>query len=123
MTRILALSLALSFTTAAHAAPIDNSDGFWSEWSDATFARAAREKKFVIMSLQSWWCRWCHVMNQETCSSLSMSTRTAGRIFRSATNAGAGPPEWWDKREGKLANIDVDYPDFPDGPAAFACKL
>jgi hypothetical protein len=29
--------------------------------------------------------------------------------------------EWWDKREGKLANIDVDYPDFPEGPAAFAC--
>ena len=29
--------------------------------------------------------------------------------------------EWWDKREGKLANVDVDYPDFPDGPAAFAC--
>ncbi|MGB8399750.1 beta-L-arabinofuranosidase domain-containing protein, partial [Bradyrhizobium sp.] len=29
--------------------------------------------------------------------------------------------EWWDKREGKLANLDVDYPDFPDGPAAFAC--
>ena len=28
--------------------------------------RAAREKKFVIMSLQSWWCRWCHVMNRET---------------------------------------------------------
>ena len=26
-----------------------------------------------------------------------------------------------DKREGKLANPDVDYPDFPDGPAAFAC--
>ena len=24
--------------------------------------------------------------------------------------------EWWDKREGKLANIDVDYPDYPDGP-------
>ena len=49
-----------------NAAPIDNKDGFWSEWSDATFARAAREKKFVIMSLQSWWCRWCHVMNRET---------------------------------------------------------
>ena len=29
--------------------------------------------------------------------------------------------EWWDKREGRLANVDVDYPDFPDGPAAFAC--
>ena len=68
MIRIFALMLALSFTTAARAAPIDNADGFWSEWNDATFARAAREKKFVIMSLQSWWCRWCHVMNQETWS-------------------------------------------------------
>jgi hypothetical protein len=29
--------------------------------------------------------------------------------------------EWWDKREGPLANHDVDYPDYPDGPAAFAC--
>ncbi len=29
--------------------------------------------------------------------------------------------EWWDKRDGKLTNPDVDYPDFPDGPAAFAC--
>jgi uncharacterized protein YyaL (SSP411 family) len=29
--------------------------------------------------------------------------------------------EWWDKREGKLVNPDVDYPDFPEGPAAFAC--
>lgn len=68
MIRILALILVFSFTTAARAAPIDNADGFWSEWSDATFARAGREKKFVIMSLQSWWCRWCHVMNQETWS-------------------------------------------------------
>jgi uncharacterized protein len=29
--------------------------------------------------------------------------------------------EWWDKREGNLANADVDYPDSPNGPAAFAC--
>jgi len=29
--------------------------------------------------------------------------------------------EWWDKREGPLANPDVTYPDYPDGPAAFAC--
>src|SRR4051812_23438259 len=66
MIRILALLLSLSFTAPAHAAPIDNKDGFWSEWNDATFARAAREKKFVIMSLQAWWCRWCHVMYRET---------------------------------------------------------
>jgi uncharacterized protein YyaL (SSP411 family) len=29
--------------------------------------------------------------------------------------------EWWDKAEGKLVNPDVDYPDYPEGPAAFAC--
>ncbi|SEP17328.1 hypothetical protein SAMN02990966_04270 [Rhodospirillales bacterium URHD0017] len=51
---------------AAQAAPLDNRDGFWSDWSDATFARAANEKKFVIVSLQSWWCPWCHVMNRDT---------------------------------------------------------
>src|SRR4030081_2153717 len=66
MIRMLTLLLSLLFAATAHSAPIDNSDGFWSEWSDATFAKAAREKKFVIMSLQSWWCRWCHVMNRET---------------------------------------------------------
>ena len=41
-------------------------DGFWNEWTDATFERAATEKKFVIVSLQSWWCPWCHAMNRDT---------------------------------------------------------
>src|SRR5271163_4580976 len=68
MIRVGILLLSLLVGTAAQAAPIDNSDGFWSEWSQATFARAAREHKFVIVSLQSWWCRWCHAMNQETWS-------------------------------------------------------
>jgi uncharacterized protein YyaL (SSP411 family) len=66
MIRVGLLALSLLFAANAHAAPIDNSDGFWSEWSDATFAKAAQEKKFVIVSLQSWWCRWCHIMNRET---------------------------------------------------------
>jgi hypothetical protein len=68
MIRVGILLLSLLVGTAAQAAPIDNSDGFWSEWSEATFARAAREHKFVVVSLQSWWCRWCHAMNQETWS-------------------------------------------------------
>jgi uncharacterized protein len=66
MIRIVVLALSLLFTVTARAAPIENSDGFWSEWNDATFARAAQEKKFVIVSLQSWWCKWCHIMNRET---------------------------------------------------------
>ncbi|MBN9086195.1 MAG: thioredoxin domain-containing protein [Reyranella sp.] len=51
---------------APWAAPLENADGFWSEWNEATFARARAEKKFVIVSLQSWWCPWCLTMNRET---------------------------------------------------------
>ncbi len=72
MTRVLGflwavLLLGTAFAPAAsRAAPLDNKDGFWSEWNEATFARAAREQKFVIVSLQSWWCPWCLTMNRET---------------------------------------------------------
>ncbi len=62
---LLGASAVPGATHAADRADL-GSDGFWSEWSDATFARAASEKKFVIVSLQSWWCPWCHAMNKET---------------------------------------------------------
>jgi len=68
MKRISLIAVCLLFSSWVNAAPIDNSDGFWSEWSEATFARAAREKKFVVLSLQAWWCRWCFIMNRETWS-------------------------------------------------------
>jgi uncharacterized protein YyaL (SSP411 family) len=76
MMRYLAFTIALmlglaSVSSAAMAEPAkerwdQSGDGFWSEWSDATFARAAAEKKFVVVSLQSWWCPWCHAMNRDT---------------------------------------------------------
>jgi uncharacterized protein len=68
MMRIGLILLCMLFGALAHAAPIDNKDGFWSEWNEATFERAAREKKFVVLSLQAWWCRWCFIMNRETWS-------------------------------------------------------
>lgn len=65
--RSLALFVVLLLGIApASATPVDNRDGFWSDWSDATFERAANEKRSVIVSLQSWWCPWCHVMNRDT---------------------------------------------------------
>ncbi len=70
MMRFLALFGATFALLLGTAHAVDRSDlgndGFWSEWSDATFARAAKEKKFVIVSLQSWWCPWCHAMNCDT---------------------------------------------------------
>ena len=60
--------LAIGALTAA----VENSDEFWSEWSEATFARAVREDKFVVVSLQSWRCKWCHVMKQETWSKVEV---------------------------------------------------
>lgn len=60
------LAWALAQTAAASDRKDLGDDGFWSEWSDATFSRAATEKKFVIVSLQSWWCPWCHAMNTQT---------------------------------------------------------
>jgi uncharacterized protein YyaL (SSP411 family) len=67
MTRLFSiLAILVLAATTATAGPLDNRDGFWSEWSDTAFERAAAEKKFVIVSLQSWWCPWCHVMNRDT---------------------------------------------------------
>ena len=40
MIRRIAFVLPLLFAiTAGHAAPIDNKDGFWSEWNDASSPR------------------------------------------------------------------------------------
>jgi uncharacterized protein YyaL (SSP411 family) len=70
MIRFLALLGAAFALLSGTASAVDRNDlgtdGFWSEWSDATFERAATEKKFVIVSLQSWWCPWCHAMNRDT---------------------------------------------------------
>jgi uncharacterized protein len=38
----------------------------WHSWSEAIFAQAAREHKFVLLDLEAVWCHWCHVMDQET---------------------------------------------------------
>lgn len=35
-------------------------------WSEAAFAQAAREHRFVLLDLHAVWCHWCHVMDEET---------------------------------------------------------
>ena len=38
----------------------------WESWSDDLFARAQREKRFVVLDLEAVWCHWCHVMEETT---------------------------------------------------------
>jgi uncharacterized protein YyaL (SSP411 family) len=38
----------------------------WSGWGEDLFARAAAEKRFVILDLEAMWCHWCHVMETTT---------------------------------------------------------
>ncbi len=38
----------------------------WRGWSDAVFAQAKQENRFVLLDLGAVWCHWCHVMDRET---------------------------------------------------------
>src|SRR5580658_6363193 len=38
----------------------------WQPWSDAAFAQARAEHKFVLLDLEAVWCHWCHVMDDIT---------------------------------------------------------
>ena len=38
----------------------------WQTSTDAAFAQAKREHRFVILDLEAVWCHWCHVMEHET---------------------------------------------------------
>ena len=59
----LLLAAALAFA-AARAGAADAVA--WQPWSDAAFARAKAERKFIIMDLEAVWCHWCHVMDETT---------------------------------------------------------
>jgi uncharacterized protein YyaL (SSP411 family) len=58
---LLAAAMAFAAGRAAAADAIA-----WQPWSDAAFARAKREHRFVIMDLEAVWCHWCHVMDETT---------------------------------------------------------
>lgn len=38
----------------------------WQPWSDAVFAQARAQHKFVLLDLEAVWCHWCHVMDDVT---------------------------------------------------------
>jgi uncharacterized protein YyaL (SSP411 family) len=38
----------------------------WEPWSSATFERARREGRFILLHGAAVWCHWCHVMEETT---------------------------------------------------------
>lgn len=38
----------------------------WEPWSAETFAKARREKRFILLDGSAEWCHWCHVMDETT---------------------------------------------------------
>lgn len=38
----------------------------WNDFTPATLARAAKERKYIVLDGSAEWCHWCHVMEAET---------------------------------------------------------
>jgi uncharacterized protein YyaL (SSP411 family) len=60
---ISSMCAALMMSMRAGAAP---TSAWQTHWSEAVFAQAAREHRFVLLDLHAVWCHWCHVMDMET---------------------------------------------------------
>ncbi len=58
-TLLTLLALAISASAA-------EPDLKWMPWSDAVFAQAKQENRFVLLDLEAVWCHWCHVMDATT---------------------------------------------------------
>jgi len=66
-TTVLLLIAAFLFASVsgAHAQP-SPAKLQWQPWSDAAFAQARTQHKFVLLDLEAVWCHWCHVMDDVT---------------------------------------------------------
>jgi len=53
---------------SAQAPAVKPSKLVWQPWSDAVFAQAKQQKRFVLLDLEAVWCHWCHVMDENTYS-------------------------------------------------------
>ena len=87
LVRIAAFGLA-----ALAASPSFAADGpKWSEWSDDLFARAAAEKRFVILDLEAVWCHWCHVMEKTTYANPEVKELLAAKYLPVRVDQDANP--------------------------------
>jgi uncharacterized protein len=58
---LVSCAIGMPARAASQAGVID-----WQPWSEQVFARAERERRFVLLYLEAVWCHWCHVMEAKT---------------------------------------------------------
>lgn len=68
MKKTLAFLFCLLLSAPAFASDATGGGIKWHSFDEALFARARKEKKFVLLDLEAVWCHWCHVMDKETYS-------------------------------------------------------
>ena len=93
----LAAATALTAQPAAAVAPAMSASGteatiHWqTQWSEALFAQAAREHRFVLLDLHAVWCHWCHVMDAQTYSDRSVIALIGARYVAVSVDADSDP--------------------------------
>ncbi|HEY4220508.1 MAG TPA: DUF255 domain-containing protein, partial [Myxococcota bacterium] len=63
----------------------------WQHWSAETFARAKADKKIVVVAIETQWCHWCHVMDEQTWSDPALRALVAERFVAIREDADARP--------------------------------
>ena len=85
--RIIAFAIAALVASPSLAAdPVQ-----WSAWSDDLFARAATEKRFVVLDLEAVWCHWCHVMEKTTYADPGVDELLAAKYLPVRVDQDANP--------------------------------
>ncbi len=84
---LIGVCAVLLFTTQGEAAVIS----WQTHWSDAVFAQAAKDHRFVILDLHAVWCHWCHVMDEKTYSDPKVQALISRRYVAVSVDADSDP--------------------------------
>ena len=63
----------------------------WQEWQRDSFARAATERKLILVTVVAGWCHWCHVMDEKTYTDAAIRTLLGRHYISIRVDADARP--------------------------------
>jgi uncharacterized protein len=86
------LSILIAFVLLPFARGFAEKSGIsWQPWSDAVFAQAKSEGRFVLLDLGTVWCHWCHVMEKVTYQDPAVMDLLGRRYLAIRVDADARP--------------------------------